>query len=154
EFIRIQIEAERHLTGSPEHTRLTDRAVELLSKNASAWANGYEPAIPADAVLSVYKAEGGGEYGIQLLKGRKGEGRSYYSELFSRLSFRRGFVDQIGLTPEEFFSRDPGAVRPAGPLPSLRLQLHHPSQSQWTLANFVGRLASAPLLCRFGDICL
>ncbi|MCI0459748.1 MAG: TIGR02996 domain-containing protein [Gemmataceae bacterium] len=150
EFIRIQIEAERHLTGSPEHTRLTDRAVELLSKNASAWANGYEPAIPADAVLSVHKAEGGGEYGIQLLKGRKPEGYSSYSELFSRLSFRRGFVDQIGLTPEEFFSRDPGAVRPSGPLPNLRLQLYH----RGTLANVVGRLASAPLLCRFGDICL
>src|ERR1700730_3275777 len=64
EVIRLQIAAERHPSGSPEHTRLTDRAVELLSRNGWEWAEGYEPAIPADAVLSVQKAQGGGEYGI------------------------------------------------------------------------------------------
>jgi uncharacterized protein (TIGR02996 family) len=151
EFIRVQIESERHVTGSPEHTRLTDRAVELLSKNASEWANGYEPAMPADAVFSVRKAEGGWEVGTNLRKGRKSEGSS--RGLFWNMWFRRGFVDEVVSTPEEFFSLDPADIRPAGPLPVLRLQLHN-GLSWGTLADFVGPLASAPLLYRFQDLCL
>jgi uncharacterized protein (TIGR02996 family) len=155
EFIRVQIEAERHLTGLPEHTRLTDRAVELLSKNASAWANSYEPAIAAGAVLSVQKPKYPVKRGISLQNDQKVEYQGRRPS-HSIVWFHRGFVDQIDLTPEEFFSRGPEAIRPAGPLPTLhlRVELQQRFGSRVTLADFVVRLASAPLLCRFRDFCI
>jgi uncharacterized protein (TIGR02996 family) len=150
EFIRIQIEAERHANGSPEHRRLADRAVELVRKNGTLWASGYEPAIPAEADVSVGKAIWSGESGIGL-----GTGNPFVCPV---LWFRRGFVDEITLTPERFFSPGASSIWPAGPSPTLRIQLCHREQysrdTLGTLANFVEELASAPLLHRFRDVCI
>jgi uncharacterized protein (TIGR02996 family) len=154
EFIRVQIEAERHRKGSPECTRLTDRAVELLKSNGREWACACEPAIPPGAVLEVCKTRYAGEYGLMLLKGSRVEvhGRAGWRELYSKMWFHRGFVEEIEFTPEKFFAVDPSAIQPVGPLPALHLKLCHRDDALGTLANFVGRLASAPLLDRFSEV--
>jgi uncharacterized protein (TIGR02996 family) len=155
DFIRTQIEAEGHFDGSPQHSRLIARAVELLSKNAATWANGYETAIPADAALAVCKAELAGQSGTLVLKGRKDERQGWWTELFSKLWFRRGFVEEAEFTPEQFFALSPCDIRPAGPLPTLRLQLYgHGDDSLGTFADLVRHLAGAPLLRHFQDIIL
>jgi uncharacterized protein (TIGR02996 family) len=152
EFIRIQIDAESHTGGSAQHAALTYRAIELLRKNGSRWVRGYETAAPPDAVVSVHNAKWAGEHGIKRLKGRK-DREGLWIELHSELWFRRGFVDEIALTPERFFSVDACNIRPEGPVPTLQLRLcHRNDQSLGTLADFASRLASAPLLRRFRDV--
>ena len=155
EFIRTQIEAECCLVGSPEHSRLADRAAELLRKNGHTWAEGYETAIPADAISCVHKAELAGQTGILLLNGRKEEHQAWWTDLFSALWFRRGFVDQVDFTPEQLFSLNPRDIRPSGPLPTLHLKLaHHWDGSLGTFADLLRRLACASLLGRFRDVVL
>ncbi len=153
EFIRVQIEAERQRNGSPGHKRLTDRAVVLLREHGDLWTSGYETAIPADAEVSVQPARYCTESGIMLLKGRREVRQGGWLDLFSKSWFRRGFVDEIVLTPERFFSLGLSDIHPTGPLPLLRLEVCDGWNTSFgALESFVGRLASAPLLCRFRDI--
>ncbi|MBX7102613.1 MAG: TIGR02996 domain-containing protein [Gemmataceae bacterium] len=137
EFIRIQIEAESHETGSPEHEHLTDRAVGLLSANGNQWATGYEPLTEHSVSRTVTRAHYCTERGIAL----------------SNLWFYRGFVDSIHCRPETFFSTDPTNLRPEGPLPRVCLKVGHREGDPFgAIESYVGRLASSPVLCRLRDI--
>jgi uncharacterized protein (TIGR02996 family) len=155
EFVRAQIEAERYPDGSPEHSRLADRAAELLSKHGAIWSTGFETAIPADTVRYVHRATLAGQSGLAVVKGRKDEPQGGGPDLCSPLWFRRGFVEEIELRPEKFFSLSPYDIQPTGPLPTLHLELYrHWDSSLGTFADLVRQLACAPLLGRFRDIIL
>lgn len=155
EFIRAQIEAERHGDGSPERARLTARAVELLSKHAAAWSAGYGTATPAGAVRWGGKAALPGERGLLVRWESKGEPQGRRGDSFVDLWFRRGFVDAVEPTPEMFFSLGPRDIRPAGPLPALHLPLcRHWGPALGTFADLARRLASPPLLGRFREVFL
>jgi uncharacterized protein (TIGR02996 family) len=136
EFIRVQIDAERHARGSPEFERLTNRAIELLSKHGMPWAMGCESAVPADRELSVTKAQYCKDQGIAL----------------ANLWFRRGFVDAITLEIAKFFSLGLSDIEPSGPLPVLSLVNFCADPSFNALESYVKRLASAPLLGRFREV--
>src|SRR5438874_5119877 len=53
EFIRAQIEAERHPPKSPEHARLTKRANELLQAHYLRWIEGCQGAFASGGDLNV-----------------------------------------------------------------------------------------------------
>ncbi len=155
EFIRIQIEAEKHRVRSPDHTRLNERAIELLRRNIRQWSNGYEIQMPPDVEVNFYGANGRYRHGIMAVKTEKTTELNHSNKLGSVLLFRRGFVDEIDLTSLQFCQLESIDIQPTGPLPILNLRLHHPHDIlSETLSNFVGRLASSPMLQRFREISL
>jgi hypothetical protein len=62
-------------------------------------------------------------------------------------------VEELDLTPEGFFALHDADFRPAGPPPTIRLEVHNRYEPEYdALEGYVGRLAAAPVLDRIRDV--
>jgi uncharacterized protein (TIGR02996 family) len=132
EFIRAQIEAERQPAWSAEHKRAAARADELLAAYHPRWTEGYAEVLARDAHERVGACPCSGAPGLW---------------------FSRGFVEEVCLKAEVFFSVDGYSLRPEGPLPTLRLYACHQSEERYDgLERYVDDLAASPLLALCRDL--
>src|SRR5262249_19683904 len=91
EFIRVQIEAERQPAWSAECRRAKARADELLGEHHPRWTEGYGEVLSRDAHMRVAANPSRGGPGVW---------------------FGRGFVEEVCLRAEVFFSLDGSSLRP------------------------------------------